>query len=226
MVWRKRENLKSLPLEASWIGLPILIVGAVVFLFSFQVKFHTLTHLSMLLILFGLVIFFSGWKFAKELALPIFFLLFMFPIPSAYYVLITNPLKLFITKISVDIIQLMGISVYREGNILFLSSNQLEVTEACSGIRSLYSYLMLGFLFAFFNRNVLNKIILVVSAIPLSLSVNILRVIGTGILSEYFSSDIAQGFFHQFTGLILFIFGFLFFLMEYNLLEFRVRSSA
>lgn len=219
MVWQKRQKLQNLPVKASWMGLPILIAGAIVYLVSFLTKFHTLMHLSMIIIVLSLVIFLAGWKFTKELSLPVFFLLFMFPIPSAYYVLITNPLKLFITKISMYIIHLIGVPVYREGNLLFLSSTQLEVTEACSGIRSLYSYLMLGFLFAFISRKRLNKIVLVLSAIPIALSVNILRVTGTGILSDYYSADVAQGFFHQFTGIILFIFGLLVFLAEYSFLN-------
>jgi exosortase len=143
----------------------------------------------------------------------------MFPIPSAYYILITNPLKLIITKISTHIIYILGIPVYREGNLLFLSTTQLEVAEACSGIRSLYSYLMLACLFAFMSKNRISQMVLLLSTIPLAIFVNILRVTGTAILANYFGSDIAQGFFHEFTGFLLFATGFFFLFIVYYLFE-------
>ena len=219
LVWAKREKVLLLPKKPLWIGLPILAGGAMTYLVSFITNFHTLAYLSMVVVLLGLLLFLAGWQITKELLLPVLFLLFMFPIPTAYYVLITNPLKLMITKISMQIIHLMGVPVYREGNLLFLSTTQLEVAEACSGIRSLYSYLMLGCLFAFMSKKRASKIVLVVSTFPLALLVNIIRVTGTGILANYFGSEVAQGFFHEFTGFVLFIFGFVVLLLEYRFLD-------
>lgn len=219
LVFAKREKLLSLSPKPLWFGLPIFVVGVVTYVVSFLTRFHTLTHLSMIVILVGLLLFLTGWQITKVLLLPILFLLFMFPIPSAYYILITNPLKLIITKISTHIIHLIGIPVYREGNLLFLSTTQLEVAEACSGIRSLYSYLMLACLFAFMSKNRISEMVLLFSTIPLALFVNILRVTGTGILSNYFGADIAQGFFHEFTGIVLFFFGFATLFLEFHLLD-------
>ena len=219
IVWTKRKNLLLLPVEPLWAGLPVLFTGTMAYVVSFMTNFHTLTHLSMILIILGLLLFLTGWKITKELLLPILFLLFMFPIPGSYYVLITNPLKLLITNISTHIIQFMGFPVYREGNIIFLSTTQLEVVEACSGLRSLYSYLMIGCLFAFMSHKRMSKIVLITSTIPLALLINIIRVTGTGILSNFFGSQVAQGFFHTFSGLILFVFGFVILLIEYHFLE-------
>jgi len=188
MVWQKRVKVLRLPAKPLGIGLPVLVFGALAYLASFVSKFHTLTHLSMVVLLLGLLLFLAGWQPTKELLLPVLFLLFMFPIPSAYYVLATNPLKLLITKISVQIIHLMGLPVYREGNLLFLASTQLEVAEACSGIRSLYSYLMLACLFAFMSKKGISKTSLLISTVPLAFLVNIVRVTGTGVLANFFGS--------------------------------------
>ena len=143
----------------------------------------------------------------------------MFPIPNAYYILITNPLKLMITDISAHIIQLFGIPVYQDGNLLFFANTSLEVAEACSGIRSLYSYLMLSFVFTILCKKKVTKIVLVCSTIPLAVFVNVIRVTGTGILSHFYGAKVAQGFFHEFTGFLLFAIGFVLLFIEYYFFE-------
>jgi len=223
MAWQMRKRLLSLPPNPLWVGLPIFTLGAFIYAVSLITRFHTLTYLSMIIIVVGLLLYLAGWSVTKGLMLPVLFLLFMFPIPEAYYVLITNPLKLMITKISTQLIALLGIPVYREGNLLLMASTQLEVAEACSGIRSLYSYLMLGCLFAFMSNKKVNKMVLLISTIPLAFLVNIMRVTGTGILANYFGPKVAQGFFHEFAGLVLFILGFVVLFLEYHFLEPRNR---
>ena len=226
IVWHKRQKLLSLPAKPSWFGLPFFIGGVIIYFICFVTKFHTFTHLSMVVILLGLLLFLTGWQPTKELLLPLLFLLFMFPIPNAYYILITNPLKLMITKISTQVIHLMGVPVYREGNLLFLANSQLEIAEACSGVRSLYSYLMLGCLFAFMSTKRMTKMVLMLSTIPLAFAVNVVRVTGTGILSQYYGSKVAQGFFHEFSGFIVFVLGFVILCLEYCLMNYPAASRG
>jgi len=219
MVWQKRHKLQKWPVKPSWLGLPILVGSVAIYFIAFSTKFHMLMYISMPVIILGLLLFVIGRRLTRELLLPIVFLFFLFPIPDSYYILFTSPLKLLITKISMELIYIMGIPVYREGNLIFLAATQLEVTEACSGIRSLYSYLMLGFVFAFMSRNLKSKLILILSTIPLALLVNVIRVTGTGILSNYFGEKAAQGFFHEFSGFLLFAVGFCFLFGEYYYLR-------
>lgn len=226
IAWGKRAEIIKSSLKPSWLGLPLLIGGSIGYVVALLVRFHTLTYLSMMMIIVGLLLFLGGWKLIKILLLPIFFLLFMFPIPTAYYILITNPLKLMITKISMNLIYSIGIPVYREGNLLHLASTSLEVAEACSGIRSLYSYLMLGCLFAYLSNRRLSKVVLVVSTFPLAILVNTIRVTGTGILAHYFGSEVAQGFFHEFAGFVLFGIGLVALFITYHLLESRKTKSS
>lgn len=225
IAWGKRDEILKSPLKPSWVGLPLLICGAIVYLVALLVRFHTLTYLSMMMIIVGVLLFLGGWRLIKILFLPVIFLLFMFPIPSAYYVLITNPLKLIITKISMNLIYYLGIPVYREGNLLYLATTSLEVSEACSGIRSLYSYLMLGCLFAYLSNRRLSKVVLVVSTLPLAILVNIIRVTGTGILANYYGSAVAQGFFHEFSGIVIFGVGLAVLFLEYYFLESRPAAG-
>ncbi len=225
MIWVKREKISALTPKPQWAGVLVMIVFSIFYVVSVIIKFHSLSHLSMIVLLIGTMISIFGWAITKELLAPILFLSFMFPIPSAYYVMITNPLKLFITNASVVIIQFFGIPIYQEGNLIFMPDLHLEVAEACSGIRSIYSYLMLSCLFAWFSKGIVKQTILISSAIPIAIGINIFRVSITGILSHYYGEKVAQGFFHEFTGIVLFGIGFGLLLIEYSLIKNRFRKT-
>jgi len=226
MVWQKRGIFLAERPNPSWFGLVVLALSLAAYYVSTVTRFNTLLHLSMMTTIFGMLLFLGGWRITKQLILPVLFLLFMFPIPNAYYILITNPLKLMITEVSAELIYLMGIPVHQDGNILFLANTQLEVAEACSGIRSLYSYLMLGCLFALMTKSSVSKAILIFSTLPLALLVNVARVTVTGILSNYYGSQVAQGFFHEFSGFALFGLGFVILFVEYYLLQKRAVAGS
>ncbi len=226
MVWQKRQHILNLPQKSLWAGLPAFIAGITIYYIGFITRFHTLMHLSMIFVVLGLLLFLCGWERTMAVFFPILFLLFMFPIPSAYYILITNPLKLLVTDISVQVIRIFGIPVFQDGNLLFFANTQLEVAEACSGIRSLYSYLMLGCLFAMLSKQLWVKIILIFSTVPLALFVNIVRVTITGILSNFYGPKVAQGFFHEFTGFLLFAIGLVFLFGEFYFFDLILKKPT
>ena len=205
--------------------MPVLLLGALIYSAAFLAHFHSLTYVSMIITIFGLLLFLTGWKWTRCLLLPLLFLAFMFPIPGDYYVLITNPLKLFVTRLSSDIIYFFGIPVYGDGNLLFFASTQLEVAEDCSGLRSLFAYLMLGFLFATQTREKWKKLLLGVLAVILALLVNVIRVVGTGILANFSGAEVADGFFHQFSGILLFFMGFVALFVVFRLVNGKSTSE-
>ena len=221
MVWQKREAWKDVVDKPSWAGLSIFCLSLIVYLGALLSRFHTLIFAAMIVLVLSLCLSFFGWKKSIFFLGPIMFLIFMFPIPSSTYILITNPLKLLITNISATIINFFGIPVLQQGNLLYFANTSLEVAEACSGIRSIYSYLMLGIVFSFFCGRMLSKAVLVLFPLPLAILVNIIRVTVTGILSHYFGANAAQGFFHEFTGMALFVVGLIFMLGAYYLVEKR-----
>jgi len=225
ILWQKREDILSTSAKASWAGFPLLLAGSIGYLIAVITKFQTLTYLSMVVTLLSLLLFLVGYKLTRILLFPVLFLLFMFPIPSEIYILIENLAKLMITDISVQIIRFFKIAVYQEGNLLFLANTSLEITEACSGIRSLYSFLMLGVVLTILCKKKMTKIILVCSTIPLAIFMNIIRVTGTGVLSNYYGDEVAQGFFHQFAGFLVFAIGFVLLSFEYYLLEGKIFTK-
>lgn len=219
MILKKRGLLIDIPSKPSWIGIPVLIIGVTIYVLGSITKFHSITYIFSIFTIVGVMLVSFGLPKTKALALPLLFLLFMFPIPTSYYILITNPLKYYITSISANILGILGIPVYQEGNLLSFVNTKLEVAEACSGIRSIYSYIMLSFMLSIFSKQKKTIVLLIISAIPLSLIVNVIRVSGTGILANFYGEKVAQGFFHEFSGIVLFIIGIIVLYTFYNILE-------
>ncbi len=204
-------------------GLLITIFGIMLYITSLLGAVAVSARLSLVIVLVGLIIFNLGINIFNILIFPLFLLFFMVPVPTSFVSLFSVPLQLFVSKVSTFIIQLLSIPAYREGNMLYFASTQLEVAEACSGIRSIFAYLMLGTIFAYLiKRDWTKRWILLVSTIPMAIFVNMIRVTGTGILAHFFGGQVALGFLHEFSGMAIFIFGFVLLFIEYRLLD---RSS-
>ncbi|MDB4470840.1 exosortase/archaeosortase family protein [Deltaproteobacteria bacterium] len=204
--WQVRDELQKLAVKPLNSGL-LLIIFALLVLFagvSAQVDFALRT--SFVFLLCGIVLFLLGWQWFKTLALPLGFLFFMIPLPYIVYDSMAFPLKLFVAKFSVISLKLMGVIVLREGNIIMFPETVLEVADACSGLRSLMSLLALGVALAFFTQNKNSmRVLLVLLTVPIAIFTNMLRVIGTGFLSQYYGSAAAEGFFHEFAGMGVFL---------------------
>jgi exosortase len=152
-----------------------------------------------------MILYFFGMKVFRIMLLPVLYLFFMVPLPYLVYDAVAFPLKQLVAKYSVDALQLMGVIIIREGNILILPETTLEVADACSGIRSLVSLLALAAAFALITQKRSTKrLIMIIAAIPIAILTNGVRVMGTGILAQYWGAKAAEGFFHEFAGLAVF----------------------
>jgi len=209
LVYERRKQLSSFSPSGHWTGLPLLLFGILLFLLgNLATEFFTM-RFSMLVVLGGILLFLLGKEFFKTLLFPLVFLIFMIPIPSVLMDRITFPMQLFASKVAARSLDLIGIPVLREGNIIQLANTSLEVAEACSGIRSLISLLALSVVFAYFSQNTTwKRIVLVLSTFPIAIIANAARVTGTGILAHHYGDQVAQGFFHGFSGWILFVVAF------------------
>ena len=129
----------------------------------------------------------------------------MIPLPYILYDSVAFPLKLMVSKISVEFLSFIGILVLREGNIIHLADTTLEVADACSGIRSIISLLALSTAIAYITqKGWIKRTVLIISAVPIAVFVNAVRVIVTGVLAEKYGAKAAEGFFHEFAGLVIF----------------------
>lgn len=220
LIWQKRNEIWQAPVSNSKLGAIILASSTGLYLLSYAGAVAVVSRAMIVLSLAGLVLFTLGKNIFSNIKFPIFYLLFMIPVPDSVYSLVAFPLQLIATKVSAFIIHTLSIPAYCEGNMLYFAQTQLEVAEACSGLRSLMAFIMLGFLFAYMIDKSWNKqIILVLSTIPLAFFANIVRVTSTGILANFFGEKLARSFLHEFSGLVIFAFGFILLSVEYLLLN-------
>ncbi len=196
-------------------------------------------RLSLLLMLSGIVVYFWGLSLLRLLIVPVFLLLLAIPIPAIIFNKIAFPLQLFASRCAVGAMNLFDIPVLRQGNVIELmplgarETKKLEVVEACSGIRSLMTLVTLAVVFAYFTHprggsdgtsrgsfagrmaariksyGFWRSSLLVLSAIPIAIFTNALRVSGTGVLAHYYGTKVADGFFHSFSGWVIYIVAFM-----------------
>ncbi len=205
-IWQQRERLQQLSAKPANSGLVLIAFSLFVLMVGIAAQEYFTRRASMVFLLAGIVLFLLGWQWLKSLALPIAFLFFMIPLPYIIYDAMAFPLKLFVAKFSVLALKLMGVVVLREGNIIMFPNTVLEVADACSGLRSLMSLLALGVALAVLTqKRKIAMILLIVLTVPIAVVTNMFRVIGTGYLAQYYGTAAAEGFFHEFAGMGVFL---------------------
>jgi exosortase len=207
LIWRKRAELLSLPARPSWHGL-FIVLGALGLLFLGSLGAELfLTRIALVSTLAGLVIYFLGWPTLRLISFPMGLLLLMIPLPALVYNEIVFPLQFVASSFATKVLETVNLfPVLKEGNILVLPQNRIEVVEACSGIRSLMSLITLAVCYGYFaERNRYLRIVLVLLVIPLAVISNGLRVVGTAMLTYYWGPEAAEGFLHSFSGWVIFI---------------------
>jgi exosortase len=205
IIWRKRHTLSALPIETSRLGLPLIIFSLLLYLLSHFAEIMTTAYLSLPLFASGIIMYFFGLQIYKELIFPVFFMLFMIPVPSQIYSSLTIPLQLFVSNISVLTAKLLGISVYREGNVILNSNFTLQVVNACSGLRTMISLMFISSIFAYFTlKSNFMKAVLLVSGIPVAVIVNIIRILVIVAALYYFKYDLTTGGGHTLLGVFIF----------------------
>lgn len=218
--WGKREQLQDVVLSSSSWGAVLLVISLILYIISFAGDIAFFSRLLMIFALIALLLFNFGKSLVRVMIFPLLFLFFMIPVPISLIERVSIPLQLFASTVSAQLIKLFSIPVYQEGNMLYFVQTQLEVAQACSGIRSIMALTMLSVIFVYLSKKgVANKMILLISAIPIALLANIIRVTGTGILAHFYGSVVARGFLHEFSGLVVFVFGFLVLSLEFSLLN-------
>lgn len=206
LLWQDRARLEKIPPAPSLWGLPIVVLSMCVLLVGVFGAELFLSRTSLLLLIAGLIIFFMGWQMLRAVLFPLLFLLLMVPIPAIIFNQITFPLQILASKLSAWLLPLLGVPVFREGNVINLPAMPLEVAEACSGIRSLLSLLTLAIMYGYLlEKRVFVRLLLTFAAIPIAVAANALRIVGTGLLVQYWDPEKAEGFFHAFSGWLIFV---------------------
>jgi exosortase len=239
ILWTERERLSRVVVRPSlaWGGACVGFALLALWAGTAGAELY-LQRMSLVLMLAGLVIYFWGFRLLTRVLVPLGLLALAIPIPAIIFNKVAFPLQLFASRVAVWSMRLFDIPVLRQGNVIELmplnshETKKLEVVEACSGIRSLMTLLTLAVVFAYFTHPkrtdkgdgdgkgggllsslkhypLWRSVILVASAIPIAILTNSARVSGTGILSRYYGTEVADGFFHSFSGWVVYVVAFL-----------------
>lgn len=207
-VWERRARLRTVVPRPTFLGV-IVVLGSVGLLIAGTLGAELfLTRVSILGTLTGILLFLGGWPRLRILAFPLLFLLLMIPLPAIIFNRIAFPLQLLASRAGETILSAAGVPVLREGNLIILANMTLEVAEACSGIRSLISLLTLGIVYGYVaDARVGVRTALALATVPIAIVANGLRVAGTGLAAHYRGPEAAVGFFHTFSGWLVFVAG-------------------
>ncbi len=206
LVWDRRKVLGAVPLRQSWAGIPLIVFAlAILFVGVYGAELFS-SRLSFILLTAGLIWTFFGSRMLRELWFPLAVLLLAIPIPAILFNRITFPLQLMASEVASNVLPMLGVPVLRDGNVIQLPIMRLEVAEACSGIRSLMSLFTLSVFYGYFTeRTTARRWILALASIPIAVTANVARIVGTGLCVQYWDPSKAVGFFHEFSGWVMFL---------------------
>lgn len=206
LLWIKRDKLAKIKPEPAAFGLWIFIAGLLIHVFSALFRVYFTSAFSSILVICGLVLYFSGKKMLRETIFAILFLLFMMPLPLIAIVGITFKLKIFAAYWANKIINAIGVRAILDGSIIKMSKTYVIVEDVCSGLRSLISLLALGALVAYLSKlSRAKKIIVFFSAGIMAVIANICRIIFMALTSEFYGAKFTEGFLHTLSGVIVFV---------------------
>jgi exosortase len=206
VIWQDRSRLAAVPrLPSTW-GLPIILLSLSMLVLGVFGAELFLSRVSLVALMAGIIVFFLGWAMLRAVLFPLLFLVLMVPIPAIVFSQITFPLQILASKLAAWSLPLCGVPVLREGNVITLPAMPLEVAEACSGIRSLLSLTTLAIMYGYLmEKRLAIRILLALASLPIAVAANGFRIVGTGLLVQYWDPDKAEGFFHAFSGWLIFV---------------------
>jgi exosortase len=226
VIWITRQYWQVIPPQPDDKGL-FVILGAMCMLVGGSIAAVLfVSRLSMLVLLFGIVLYLAGREMVRAMAFPLGFLFLMIPPPDIIYNQITFPLQLWASRVAFTFLQWVHVPVLLEGNILLLPNYSLEVAEACSGIRSLLSLIALALAYGYIaEKRGWLRVLLVVITIPVAILSNSLRVFGTGLATYLIGPEWANGFLHEMSGLVLFLLAAGFIVLAHKMITWFLRGS-
>ena len=206
LIWQRKDLLQTLEFKPSWIPVGLVLLGLAVAVLGEISALYILIHFSMILIILAMAWSMMGWNAFKYVLIPLGLLVFAIPLPYFLEASLTADLQLISSKLGVGFIRLFGIPVFADGNVIDLGGYQLQVVEACSGLRYLYPLMGVGFIVVYlYQVEFWKRALVFFSTIPITILMNSLRIGVIGVLVEHWGIGMAEGFLHYFEGWIIFI---------------------
>lgn len=205
LIYRRKKELQSIPPSTNAGGIFLIAFGLFIHLGALLWGINFVCGFSLIIVLFGLFLALWGTEVTKKNTFPLLFLVFMVPLPKVLIITISFKLKIIAAQFATRIINAFGIPALRTGSVVQLPNTALTVGDPCSGLRSLISLLALGALYAYLiNLTRTKKIILFLSAIPIAIAANVIRIVILLLVAYVYGAEVATGKFHDFSGIIVF----------------------
>jgi len=206
LIWQRRDLLKTIEFKPAWFPVGLVFLGLLISTIGEISALYVLIHFSLILIVLAMAWSLMGWNAFKYVLIPLILLGFAIPLPYFLEATLTAELQLISSRLGVAFIRLFGIPVFLEGNVIDLGGFSLQVVEACSGLRYLYPLMGVAFIAAYmYQVEYWKRVIVFLSAIPITILMNSLRIGIIGVLVEHWGTGMAEGFIHFFEGWIIFI---------------------
>lgn len=204
ILWVRRPLFGEAVWQPTWWGLPLLVVGAGLRVAAAFRDIELLAAMSLLPTLVGLVLLVGGWSMVRWSWPAQAFLVFMIPLPYQFEIALSHPLRAIATRSSTFLLQLLGYPALHEGNVILIEDIRLGVIDACSGLGMLMTFFALATAMAFLVKAPLgDRLLLFVSAIPIAIVANVLRIVGTGIAYIHLDSETAHAIMHDLAGWLM-----------------------
>lgn len=183
---------------------------------------------SFIWVLAAILLLKRGSRALKVMWFPLFFMLFMIPLPGTIVAALTMPMKMAVSYVTANILYWADYPIARNGVILQIGQYQLLVADACAGLQTLLTLESLGLFYMNVVRHtsVFRNVVLAILIVPISFAANVIRVITLTLITYYFGDAAGQGFLHEFAGMVLFFSALLLILGVDGLLQYIVRLRA
>lgn len=209
LFWQKRDVFISSQDEKPHpvIGCALFIFGLLIYLLGRSQDILVLDVGSVIFIILGIILITKGFKTLSTVWFPIFFILFLLPIPGFIIDTITLPMKIAVSYVAETLLYWLDYPIARNGVILYIGHYQLLVADACAGLHTLISLEALGLLYLHMIRHdsLVRNTLLAVAIIPISFTANVIRVLALILITYYFGDEVGQSYLHDFAGLMLFM---------------------
>jgi exosortase B len=230
LMWRQWPDMvATVPVpKPSVAGWPVLVIGLLLYVVGRSQSIQVAELGSFIVLLMALLLLGWGSRALRAQWFPIFFMLFMVPLPGALVATLTMPLKMAVSYMAELILYTAGYPIARSGVILQIGQYQLLVADACAGLQTLLTLEALGLFYLNVVRHtaVLRNVMLAMFIIPISFTANVIRVISLTLITYYFGDEAGQGFLHGFAGMVLFISALILILAVDTLLQRLVARRA
>ena len=206
LIWQRRRELAKLEFRGSWLGVAVVLLGLGLWLAGNLSTIYAVSQYALVVMIYGIVLSFAGPTVFARIWIPLLMLLFTIPLPNFLYNNLSSQLQLVSSSIGVGFMRLCGISVYLAGNVIDLGHFQMQVVEACDGLRYLFPLMTLGFIVAYFFRAPLwMRALVFLSSIPITVCMNSFRIAMIGLFAEFGNTSLAEGLLHDLQGWVIFM---------------------